>query len=370
MASIRILIAEDDPDICDLLRLTLQPPYECLIAHNGMEGLQMAYDGEPDLIISDIMMPVMDGHEFISRLRRDAKFNSTPVIFLSALGTREQIRKGYEMGATLYITKPIDPVRLRRNVDLFIDDHRVRPTEKTLTPAEIQDALPVPGTAPKPKTKSRRPEPSNRQTPPARGKKPGTVVKPDPPVPKDPGEESSGSGRVRLLIIEDDADAREVVVQALQKDYEILTARDGIEGIERAARYKPDIFIIDGMLPKMTGYQLIPILKKNRFFYRSPIVFISGKSRPSDRRHVERLGVNHFLAKPFEIEKLEEIIRIITAQKDFEIVQNRVPYRQAALETLQNYESHRGEQKKDSKDAASLPANLKSRSDAETPWRN
>ena len=75
-------------------------------------------------------MPVVDGYEFITRLRKEERYNELPVVFLSALGTRDQIRKGYDLGAALYLSKPIDPTRFKRNIELFIDDHGIKARKK------------------------------------------------------------------------------------------------------------------------------------------------------------------------------------------------------------------------------------------------
>src|SRR5688572_7144752 len=109
MIAIRVLILEDDEDIIEPLPSVLEPHYECYTAGNGMEGLQQAAAGQPDLIICDIMMPVMDGWEFMRRLRLQSDFNNIPVIFLSALSKSDHIRDGYSLGAALYFTKPINP---------------------------------------------------------------------------------------------------------------------------------------------------------------------------------------------------------------------------------------------------------------------
>ena len=78
MNPIRVLILEDDEDIVELLKSILdQEGYETISAENGMEGLQMAEAGEPDLIICDIMMPQMDGWEFMRALRTRPAFQQT-----------------------------------------------------------------------------------------------------------------------------------------------------------------------------------------------------------------------------------------------------------------------------------------------------
>lgn len=328
MTGIRILLIEDDPDISDLLQAALEPAYECLRATNGLEGFQLALAGEPDLIISDIMMPIMDGYEFIRRLRKEPRFASTPVIFLSALGTREKIRAGYELGAALYLTKPIDPVRMRRNVELFIEDHGVAPKSKARPVKEVQDSL-------------LNPEPVAANPAPAGGGAPESdrSVETESPV------KSAGPGapekKARVMIVEDERDLVEAIREALHERYEFTQAFDGMEAIERAVRFEPDLFVIDGMLPKMTGFQLVTMLKKNRVFSDRPIIMVSAKATNRDRQYIEKLGVKHFLAKPFEIESLVSTIMRVTGDPEFKVSDKKVNERQMALETLRDFESHR-----------------------------
>lgn len=328
MTGIRILLIEDDPDISDLLQAALEPTYECLRATNGLEGFQLALAGEPDLIISDIMMPIMDGYEFIRRVRKEPKFANTPVIFLSALGTREKIRAGYELGAALYLTKPIDPVRMRRNVELFIDDHGVTPAPKSKTVKEVQEWL-------------RNPEAAGA------GAEPDAAGSPAPETPASPAKSAPSAEpkappqKARVMIVEDERDLVETLREALQEKYEFTQAFDGIEAIERAVRFEPDIFVIDGMLPKMTGYQLVTMLKKNRIFADHPIIMVSAKATNRDRQYIEKLGVKHFLPKPFEVDDLIGTIDRVAGDAAFKVADKKVNERQMALETLRDFESHR-----------------------------
>lgn len=324
MTGIRILLIEDDPDISDLLQAALEPTYECLRATNGLEGFQLALAGEPDLIISDIMMPIMDGYEFIRRLRKEPRFAATPVIFLSALGTREKIRAGYELGAALYLTKPIDPVRMRRNVELFIEDHGVTPAPKSRTVKEVQESLLNPEPAPSaPQAEVESPAPA--QAAPA----------------GNPAPASGAATKPRVMVVEDERDLVETLRHAMQERYEFTQAFDGIEAIERAVRFEPDVFVIDGMLPKMTGYQLVTMLKKNRVFADRPIIMVSAKATNRDRQYIEKLGVKYFLAKPFEVDELLKTLARVTEDPDFKVADKKVKERQMALETLRDFESHR-----------------------------
>ena len=371
MSLLRVLILEDDEDIVDLIESILGTGYEYITAENGLDGLQMAEAGEPDLVICDVMMPVMDGWEFMRALRMRTGFEHIPVIFLSALSAQDQIRKGYSLGAALYLTKPVIPSRLKRNIELFISDHGIEPRAKKMRayqlrssvgdltkPVEFPFAKPV-----RPQSVETQPEPLPPQrpkrtpiiTPPPPGHdapsepapqkmaqepiKEETVARPTTPAPEKP----AGSGEiVRIMIIDDDKDTCQMVSAGLSGEFEVVEAYDGIAAIERAIRYKPDIFIIDGMLPRMTGYQLTMMLKKNREFYKTPIIFISGKATQRDQDYAKSLGVSQFVAKPFTTKQVLGAIRIETAKPNFTPHADRPPIKaEATPEYFPHMEAYR-----------------------------
>jgi len=82
--------------------------YEVDTAENGMEALEMAMKKKYDLILSDINMPVMDGFEFVRKLRKLEEYKFTPVVFITTLNSEEDKRKALMSGGTLYIVKPIN----------------------------------------------------------------------------------------------------------------------------------------------------------------------------------------------------------------------------------------------------------------------
>jgi two-component system chemotaxis response regulator CheY len=82
--------------------------YEVDTAENGLEALEMAMKKKYDLILSDINMPVMDGYEFVRKLRKMEEYRYTPVVFITTLNSEEDKRKALMAGGTLYIVKPIN----------------------------------------------------------------------------------------------------------------------------------------------------------------------------------------------------------------------------------------------------------------------
>jgi DNA-binding response OmpR family regulator len=101
-----LLIVDDNADIRTLLKTILQPHYQLLEASDGQEGLRVAHEQVPDLIVSDVMMPVMNGLEFCQQIKTDFVTSHIPVILLTARALNKHQIEGYESGADAYITKP------------------------------------------------------------------------------------------------------------------------------------------------------------------------------------------------------------------------------------------------------------------------
>ena len=105
-----ILVVDDTPDNLALMSSLLKDAYKVKVANDGEKALRIAAsDSPPDLILLDIMMPDMDGYEVCRRLKRDPKTMNIPVIFLTARSEMADEKKGLELGAVDYITKPVSP---------------------------------------------------------------------------------------------------------------------------------------------------------------------------------------------------------------------------------------------------------------------
>ncbi|MDA0229210.1 MAG: response regulator [Proteobacteria bacterium] len=103
----KILVIEDEAPIRDKIVTVLKyENYEVIDARNGREGVASARENRPDLIICDVLMPDMNGYGALAALRDDPGTSDIPVIFLTAAASRADMRKGMEMGADDYITKP------------------------------------------------------------------------------------------------------------------------------------------------------------------------------------------------------------------------------------------------------------------------
>jgi len=103
-----ILVVDDEEDLLDLLEYNLkQEGFQTLLARDGVEALNMARDHVPDLIVLDIMMPKMDGIEACRRIRKDAHLRTIPILMLTARTEEEDQVAGLDVGADIYLSKPI-----------------------------------------------------------------------------------------------------------------------------------------------------------------------------------------------------------------------------------------------------------------------
>lgn len=122
-----ILLIEDEQDLRENLVDTLTfEGYDLITAANGLQGIELAAAHEPDLILSDIMMPKMDGYSALVALQKDDKTAHIPVIFLSAANDRSYIRHGMELGAEDYLTKPFTHAELLSTIKARLQRNDVR----------------------------------------------------------------------------------------------------------------------------------------------------------------------------------------------------------------------------------------------------
>ena len=114
----KILIVDDEPNIVMSLEYTFKKNnYEVFIARDGQEALDILKTNFPDVIILDIMMPMVDGFATLEQIRKDANLQHTKVMFLSAKNKESDIEKGLELGADAYMTKPFSIKKVVEKVE-------------------------------------------------------------------------------------------------------------------------------------------------------------------------------------------------------------------------------------------------------------
>ncbi len=144
-----ILVVEDNEDIKSYIQLTLEHDYTIILTGNGIEGFEKAQETIPDLIISDIMMPDMNGYEMCEKIRQDEKTSHIPIIMLTALASDSDKIKGLETGADDYLVKPFNTTELIVRIDNIIQRNaKIRSLvnqgllhEKDITETQNKDKL-------------------------------------------------------------------------------------------------------------------------------------------------------------------------------------------------------------------------------------
>lgn len=114
-------MVEDKEDLADTIKLRLEAnDYEVLVAHDGKQGLELAREEEPNLIILDLMLPKIDGYKVCRMLKFDKKYKKIPVIILTARAQDSDMKLGEEVGADAYLTKPYEPEVLLAKISQLI----------------------------------------------------------------------------------------------------------------------------------------------------------------------------------------------------------------------------------------------------------
>jgi CheY-like chemotaxis protein len=264
----QILLVDDDVDVRETLHELLeQEGFDVRTAANGAEALGFLEEQQhhpPDLILLDIMMPVMDGREFLERYAARPELPLVPVIVMSAQQVRDSVARDERVVVQLH--KPVDVDRLVAILGRWC-------------PADTTPPAAAPDTARNGAELVVRDERSFAWLP----------VDPHP----------LGCAR-RVLIVEDDEDVRESVAEVLRDDgYDVTSARNGAEAITLLTDGPPPcVVLLDLMMPVMTGWELVDRIRGKQSLSNLPVVVTSAAAeRPPP-------GVDRVLPKPIDLDAM------------------------------------------------------------------
>lgn len=135
-----ILVVDDEQDLLDLIEYNLKKEgFDVLKAEDGKEGIDVARQHNPDLVLLDIMMPKMDGMEVVERMRGDENLSHIPIIFLTARGDEKTEVEGLDKGGDDYITKPISTTKLISRIKAVL--RRFEETNQMADKIEVHDIV-------------------------------------------------------------------------------------------------------------------------------------------------------------------------------------------------------------------------------------
>jgi DNA-binding response OmpR family regulator len=313
--AIRILIVDDDPDIRTIVAHVLRPRYEVVAASSGVEALERIDRYEPDLIIMDVMMPVLTGIETSRAIKKDARFADVPIIFLTARSDNDAVREAMRAGADFYLQKPLDSGELLRAVQQITEVRNVVARPKRFSIEELAH--------------TGRPRP-RRVTASTAAPEIAQSEAEQPAAGDQTAEPRTGtpnlSGRVRIMIVDDDVDVVNYVKSILREDYEAIGLCDSEQAPEKIMSYQPDILLLDIVMPKLNGFHLSHLIRLNKRLRGSKIIFVSSRTDHEAVAKAFSLGASDFLEKPFTPEQLRRKILGVTRQPDFVLAKKRLSY--------------------------------------------
>src|SRR5881394_3617057 len=136
---IRIMIVDDEVDLAAVLAQLLSEKFEVVIAANGLEALERIDRYEPEVIVMDVMMPVLDGFDTTRAIKKNARFADVPVLFLTARTDNRSVREGLLSGGEIYLQKPFVPDIFLTRIDDLINRNHVKPRKRHYTIEEIEE---------------------------------------------------------------------------------------------------------------------------------------------------------------------------------------------------------------------------------------
>ena len=238
----RVLVIDDDATVRDLMRRFLgHEGFDVVTAVDGTEGLAAARGLNPSVITLDVFMPGMDGWSVLQALKADPALAAIPVIMLTILDEKQ---KGFALGASGYLTKPVDRARLSALLERFKSREAVR----------------------------------------------------------------------RALVIEDDLAAREMMRRLLVGEgWEVGTAANGREGLERLDAEPPHLILLDLMMPEMDGFEFLTQLRQRAESAAVPVIIVTAADLSADDHRRLSGGVEHILQKAAsgQDELLQQIRQIV-----------------------------------------------------------
>lgn len=137
----RVMAVDDNRDSLEVIRIALEDHHDVLTLMDPIDTLELVDVFEPDLMILDIMMPKVTGFQLVEVLQNNVSTRDLPLVILSAKDSMRDMKHGYSLGASLYLTKPFDPERLLQSVEAQFRVHPPRPEAKRRSLAELVPEL-------------------------------------------------------------------------------------------------------------------------------------------------------------------------------------------------------------------------------------
>ncbi len=249
----RILIVDDVSSNIHLLMNILKNDYTIIAATNGQKALELAKSApHPDIILLDIVMPNMDGYEVCKQLKDSIITQEIPVVFVTSLNSVEEQEKGLIVGAVDFISKPFSKEIVLHKIATYLSFNQ-NPAYKKNELLSIQK------------------------------------------------EEVMSELKSKILVVDDSPENIQVIIESLKEEYIVSVATSAMKALRMLDEgLKPDLILLDVVMPEMDGYELCAILKERKEFKNIPVIFVTVLENEKDIVRGLKLGAVDYVVKPIE----------------------------------------------------------------------
>jgi len=290
----KILLVEDEWDQIQMIKLRLESRgYQVIAARKAEEGIKLAQEEKPDLILMDMLLPGMHGMEAAMKLKKNPKTREIPIIALTAVSIPDLKKACFKKGISAFIKKPYEAEEFFNDIE-----KNIRKTQKSFTEIkdvekEFVDTLSGLDTYIQEKDKTKIEK--------ERGG--GKIQEKEKPIREEDGRTEIPK---KILIIDDNPDLIKTLgMRLMASGYEVKAALDCASGVRLAHQERPDLILLDIIMPGEGGESVFRNLKKSLYTTLIPIIFISGFLSPKGlEEKANKLGAEGVILKPFDGEEL------------------------------------------------------------------
>jgi len=324
----KILVIEDEPDQNKLIKLRLEARgYRVISVGKAKEGIEVAKKEKPDLILMDMILPDMHGLDATIKLKRNHETENIPIVAISAVGSPDFMKACLQEGILAYVRKPYDPRELYKTIERYVrpeEEKKKAKAEPVTTAPTFKDKLEEiekefkKKARPVPEEKEKRPEKEAKRKQKIEEMLKGALSEFKISLERTPSPEAEPQKRPagetektkNILIIDDDTTFIKNVSSCLKEHrYEVNLAPDGVSGLKQAFQKKPDLILLNLILPAGGGETVLLNLRKSPETKHIPVFIMSNLLSPKKLEEKAReIRAQGFISKPVEPEDLLYII--------------------------------------------------------------
>lgn len=252
----KILVIEDEKVLGEILVEKLREEgYAAELSEDGRAGFDRLTSWKPHLLLLDILLPNMNGYEILEGMKKDATLSKIPVVVISNSGQPVEIDRVLSLGAKDYLIKAdFSPEQVLEKVHKYLPE----------APTPASSSAPAPAAR-------------------------------------------TGSS---ILIVEDDPFLQELLNKKFTEEgFAVSLAQDGDGAVKKADEVRPDVILLDVVMPQSDGFEALETLRKDRSFDATPIVIFSNLSQEKDFERAKQLGATEFIIKS-NVTLSEAVVRI------------------------------------------------------------